>query len=122
MNEEDEVLDSSNSQSQLEKDLQYIKNEIIAKQKNGKYCKVSRILNSVVVENMTKEQHINYWMNTYKSKKFSEADRMAIKKAIEIKMEHDLTDLDEVIRIEKASKDPEKEKARVIKVITAEEP
>lgn len=119
MEDKEELInDLDNSVSQLEKDLKYIKNEIIAKQKNGKYCKVSRILKCVVVYGTTQEQYTNYWMGTYKKRPITEQE--AIKKAIKYKFESDLTPLESIIKIEENSKDTDKEKKKIIKEITSE--
>ena len=50
----------------ISKELRYIKNEIIAQQKNGKYCKWSRPLKAITVTNFTKEDYLRYWMSCLK--------------------------------------------------------
>lgn len=115
---DDEVINDLTSQSQLEKDLKFIKGEVFAKQKNGKYCKISKVLKCIIITNMTKEQHINYWMNTYRKRPKEEQE--AILKAINWKLDDDLISLDKAIEIEENSKEIEKEKKKVLEEITKE--
>lgn len=48
-------------------DLIYIKNEIMAQQVNGSYCKWSRPLKAVSVIDISYKQYINYWRSLYKN-------------------------------------------------------
>ena len=51
----------------LDKDLEYIKGEIIAKQPNGNYTKWSRALRAVSVVNISYKSFIEFWERKYKS-------------------------------------------------------
>lgn len=105
---------------QVKKDIAYIRGEVLARQKNGKYCKYSKVLRSVIVTNLTKEQHINYWKGLYKKSSNSKYCRLILKEINE-KLENGLTDLDKIVELERLSTDSEKEKEKVIREITSEE-
>ena len=108
----------------LEKDLKYIENDIIAKQANGLYCKYSRLAKCITITNLSKENHLKYWVSQYKVKynpknkpaEFKEAKRL-ITKTINKKFKSGLFDLDKVIELELKSNDMEKDK--LISTITS---
>lgn len=104
-------------QKNIESDLKYIEEDMIAHQANGGYCKISRILKCVTVENMTKESYLKYWFRQYKSPK-EENERKRIKEIIDNKFKNGILSLEEAIEIENKSKDTLKEKQRIIKVIS----
>ena len=52
----------------IEKDIEYINSDIIAKQNDGNFCKYSSILKSVAVIGLTKDQYLNYWTGRYKNR------------------------------------------------------
>lgn len=113
---------------ELDKDLKYIENDIIAKQKNGLYCKYSKMTKSITVTNLSKENHLKYWLGIYKIKykpeeqteQFIEASS-AITYAIDKKFKSGLISLDEIIELENNSKDTDKEKKKILEIITSNE-
>lgn len=114
--EENQIIDKN---KQLEKDLKYIKEDILAYQKNGLICKICKPLNCITVTNMTKDRYLRYWQNNYKSKQDHELGRLdQITKACEDKLLSGMHSLDEVIEIELNSKDSKKEKDKLIEEIT----
>lgn len=54
-------------EQKLQKDLKYIKNELIAEQTDGHYCKFSRALGGIAIIGLTETQYMNYWKNQYKN-------------------------------------------------------
>lgn len=52
--------------TKITRDLEYINNEIIAKQIDGNLCKWSRVLNTVSIIGLTPKQFLNYWIKQYK--------------------------------------------------------
>lgn len=52
----------------LEKDIEYINSDIIARQNDGNFCKYSSILKAVAVIGLTKDQYLNYWAGRYKNR------------------------------------------------------
>ena len=101
------------SNETFKSDLNYIKNEIIAKQKNGLYCKVSRILRCITVTNMSKENYIAYWTRAYKYDKGHPERIEKIKEEI-----NNLFPLEKVINIQLNSNDPKELTDKIIKEIT----
>lgn len=101
-------------------DLDYIRDDIVAKQVNGLYCKVSKILKCITVVNITKENYIRYWVKLYEKDKAHPERVDQIREAIINKLENGLTPLEEVIKIQKASSDPIDETKKLIKEITKE--
>lgn len=111
----------------LKEDLDYIKNDIIAKQKNGLFCKYSRLGKFITVTNLSKETHLNYWLSNYKNKynpeKYPEKYKIikeTLTSAIDDKFENGLTDLDTIIYLEKMSSDSDSVKNKLIQQITEE--
>lgn len=116
--EENQIIDKN---KQLEKDLKYIKEDILAYQKNGLICKICKPLSCITVTNMTKDRYLKYWQNNYKGKQDHESGRFdQITKACEDKLLNGMHSLDEVIEIELNSKDSKKEKDKLIEEITIE--
>lgn len=116
--EENQIVDKN---KQLQKDLEYIKEDILAYQKNGLICKVCKPLKCITVTNMTKERYLKYWENNYKSKQDQESGRTEqIISACQEKLLNSMHSLDEVIEIELNSKDSKKEKDKLIEEITQE--
>lgn len=114
--EENQIIDKN---KQLEKDLKYIKEDILAYQKNGLICKICKPLNCITVTNMTKDRYLRYWQSNYKSKQDHESGRFdQITKACEDKLLNGMHSLDEVIETELNSKDSKKEKDKLIEEIT----
>lgn len=114
--------------NEMEKDLRYIKNDIIGKQVNGLFCKYSKLAKSITITNLTKDIHLKYWLSVYKVKynpdkypeKYNEASKLIIE-AINDKFENGLTDLDIIIDLENKSTDSKKEKDKIIKHLTTTE-
>lgn len=101
----------------LNEDIDYIKKLKIAKQKNGYYCKLSSIFNSVVITNMTFENMLKYWISQHKYATIE--NKWLIANTIIDKLENDLIPLEDVLSAQKKSKDPIKETQRIIKEITS---
>lgn len=101
----------------LERDLVYIKNDVIAKQANGKYCKYSRLTKSITVINTTLYKYLSYWIGLAENKKASEEYMENLLKIILEKFNNELVNLDTMIELELNSDDSDKEK--IIKEITA---
>lgn len=111
----------------MARDLEYIKNDIIAEQEvTGKifnentckmekeklYVKFSRIINAVTIVNMPKRQYINYWKTQYKDY----PDKLEkVLQAIEDKFENNLITNKEMAIIILRSDDFESEKKTAIK-------
>lgn len=115
--EENQIIDKN---KELEKDLKYIKGEILAYQKNGLICKICKPLSCITVTNMTKDRYLKYWQNNYKGKRVHKSRFDQITKACEDKLLNGMHSLDEVIEIELNSKDSKKEKDKLIEEITTE--
>ena len=99
----------------LKKDLEYIKDEIISKQKNGKYLKWSKLLNAVSVMNIGFGQYINYW-----EKQYIDADEesvILIREACIEKLTNGLTDPNIMMQMIADSKDFKSEKKQAIKLL-----
>lgn len=100
------------TQTQLENDIKYIENLILAKQNNGKYCKYSRILKSIVITDMTEKDFYTYWLMRYKFN--SEEDINRILEACKNKIENGLITKEEMIDLIINSKDVESEKSKIL--------
>ena len=98
----------------LAKDLDYINNEIIAKQTDGNYCKYSRILNAVAIIGLTTDQYEKYWSNRYKG---SPDEYEQIHQAITDKFNVGLISQDEMIDLIQKSKDVPNEKKKAISLL-----
>lgn len=99
----------------FERDLEYIKNDVIARQSNRKYCKYSKIAKMVTVTNITKKNYISYWTKLYRD---DQNKVNIIIKICEEKFKNGLTDLEDVIELEKQSNISIKEIMRSIKTIS----
>ena len=99
------------NENKLNEDIEYINNELLAKLKNGSYCKFSRVLNSISILQITKEQYIKYWRMSYKN---NEADLKKIIEACENKFSNGILSKDEMLELLKSSKDIEEERQQVI--------
>jgi len=91
-----------NDEEKLEEDIRYINSEIIAKLKNGSYCKFSRVLNAISILQITKEQYIKYWQMLYKN---DELGLKLILEACESKFNDGLTSKKEMLELLKNSND-----------------
>lgn len=114
--ENNQIVDRN---KELQKDIKYIQEDIIAYQKNGLICKWCKPINCITVTNMTKDRYIKFWQNAYKTKQDKESGRFdKITQVCLDKLENGMTDLDIIIDLESKSKDLEKSK--LIKEITQE--
>ena len=101
----------------LQKDLNYIKNDIIAKQHNGNYCKFSKLLDAISISDFTLEYYLKYWTSSSKSRKLTEEDIAQIELTILEKFMNGLTDKDTMINLIKNSSDCEKEKTKYLNLM-----
>lgn len=102
-----------NSQINLDRDLKYIKGEIISKQVDGKYMKYSKILKATSVIGLTKEQYLNYWKQKYKNTEYTDE----IIQCCLDKFDTGLTDTQTMIRLIKNSKERPMEKIKALKLL-----
>lgn len=105
--EESEILN-------LQKDMAFIKNEILAKQTNGNYCKYSKALRGIAIIDLTEEAHINYWIARYKDRP---EDKKQIIKCCKKKLKEDLISSQEMINLILKSKDFASEKQKAIELL-----
>lgn len=119
--EQNQIIDKNklDKNKQLEKDIRYIQEDMIAYQKNGLICKVSKPLNCITITNLSKDRYIKYWQTGYKGKRDVESGRFdKITKACEDKLLNNMYSLDKIIEIELSSKDLDSEKQKLIEEIT----
>ena len=106
----------------IERDLKYIDQEIVAKQANGKYCKWSVLANTVTVMDFTPEDYLNYWLRTFKGRGLvqriiiTKEDMKEIKERISKVFERAVP-LEEMIRRVELSNETEKEQKRIKKTL-----
>ncbi len=94
---------------QLQKDIEYIKNEIISKQPNGNYTKFSLVDDFIAFINEPKEKSYKYWTSQYKS---SEEELDLITKTLDEKFKNGLTPIEKMIKyIQDARWEPERDRA-----------
>ncbi len=118
------------AEKELNDDLEYIDNEIIAMcpkpaeiseyqdpDEVYKYVKFSRALNAVAVINLTKKQYVNYWKTIYKD---DLEEWKTILNAINKKFDTGLISAKEMINLIKKSSDYESEKKSAIKALKGE--
>lgn len=103
-----------NAQINFEKDIRYIESDIITKQVDGKICKYSRTLESVVVRDMEVNQYLAYWVNRYKGKP---EYLPKIKECVINKLKTGLTSRAEMLSLVKNSKETKDEKIKLIKLL-----
>lgn len=102
----------------VERDLEYIKNDIICKQLNDeRYIKFCKPLNMIGVIDMTREQYEKYWNTQYLH---YPSKRKIIFEAIAEKFKTGLTTTKEMIKIIQNSKDLDQEKSKAIKLLKGE--
>lgn len=104
----------TNEEYNLDKEIEYINNEIIAKQVNGNYCKYSKLLHAVSIMDLTEEQYIKYYMSKAKTKS---VDMDKILEAIHDKLYNNLTDTETMIKLIEESKDRDSEKRKAIELL-----
>ena len=110
-----EALMDINGEKSFQGDLEYIRNDVIAKQKNGAYCKFSRPLQCITKYDITEESYRKYWLDQYKHSSKERKD--AILKEINEKFKDcNLTDLDKLIELQKQCND--KDTTEILQHIT----
>lgn len=118
----------------LEKDLKYIKNDLICKQnhkisididrkiglkkKVNAYCKFCKGLNAISVMNMTKKQYEKYWTTAYNN---YPNELSIILKAIDEKFKNQLISAKKMKELIINSKDFPSEKRKALSLIRKEE-
>ena len=85
----------------LEKDILYIKNDIVTQQPNGNYMKFSRLLQAVTIDDMPRSKFVEYWTKRYSNKE----DVNTILEVLNNHLDNELTSIDEMIELVKASAD-----------------
>ena len=103
----------------INNDINYIKNDILAKQSNKKYCKYSRHARSITVTNMTYDKYVEYWTSTGNARKYPKEAIDLIKETINNKFKSGLISLKSMIELELNSNDREDVKQDIIKEITS---
>ena len=101
----------------LDKDLEYIHNDLIAVQPNGSYCKYSRLLKEVSTYNFTEKDYIAYWVGLHKRSK----QLKLIIDTCKEKLHNNLMSTEEMIELVKASKDRDSEKEKIINYLLGKE-
>ena len=101
----------------VEKDVEYIKNEVIAQQPNGAYTKWSRSLNAVTVVDITYKQYIEFWEKQYKN--YPEYIDVIVDACID-KLDNGLIPRQQMIDMIRNSKDYESEKIKGIEALGGE--
>lgn len=102
-----------NAQWNIERDLAFIKNEIIAKQTDGNFIKYCEPIKAITITGLSEHQYINYWKVKYKNKE--DIDRIV--SCCKDKLENGLTDTQTMINLIKYSEDIPKEKTKAIKLL-----
>ena len=104
-----------NGEKSFQEDLEYIKEDIIAQQVNGAYCKFSRPLQCITKYDFTEESYKKYWLDQYKhaTKERKEAISTVINKKF---VKTNLASLDYLIELQKKS--GEKDTTEIIQHLT----
>lgn len=120
MNKTIVVKNIADLDKKVKKDIKYIQEDIISRQNTYEklYVKFSKILNAYAVTNMTKKQYIKYWQTNYL--RYPEKLDIILQ-TIEEKFANGLTPPEEMIKLIEKSKDNEKEKRIVIKLLRKKE-
>lgn len=98
----------------LNKDLEYIKGDIIAKQPNGNYTKWSKALRAVSAVNLSYKSYIEFWERKYKSE--PELAEIIIEACID-KLENGTIPAKQMMDMIYNSKDFDSEKAQAIEAL-----
>lgn len=106
----------TDSEKMFQKDMKYIKNDIIAIQANGLLCKFSKPLSTLTIWDLPKEKYKKYWIDQYRTKG-NEKRRKIIEQLVDEKLESGLTSLTEMIDLQTKSKYTS-ETAELIRIIT----
>lgn len=112
-----EQILEGNIKTKYLKDIKYIKNELIAKQPNGNYCKFSKMLNAVSVFNLTKDQYINYWKKLYKNTPYLKE----ILNLCNLKLQEGLVSVPDMIELINKSSDNTSDKEASLKLLGVNE-
>ena len=95
---------------QLEKDINYIKNELICKQLNNRYMEFSKLGNFITVINETKDKFFKFWEVKYANQPAEIKNK--IFEVLNNKFEDDLISIDEMVQlINQCNWEPEKDYA-----------
>lgn len=103
---------NNNIDKKANNDLQYIKEDIVAKRIDGNYCRFSKILNEVTNCNISYEKYLEYWERNYKN--YNEW-LPTIMSACKEKLTNNLTNKEEFIELVRNSNDKKEEKRKIIK-------
>lgn len=106
-------MEEQREQLNITRDRAYIKNDIIAQQLDGNYCKFSKLLNAIAVRNLTSTQYITYWYNKYKDTEYGEE----VRKLCEDKLSSGLVSRQYMINLIKKSKDCPSEIKKTLDVL-----
>lgn len=101
-------------QSRVKKDIEYINNEIIAKQIDGNLCKWSRPLNAISVTSLPPKQFFDYWEKQYKN--YPEYLNEILSVCLD-KLSNGLISRDKMIDLIKNSNDFDSEKEKAIRLL-----
>lgn len=107
------ILSNKENERKLQEDIEFIKNEIIAKQPNGNYCKYCKILEAVIVYDLSEQQYVNFWKQQYRNEKH----RQRIIEACKEKLYNNTISAKEMIDLISKSTDYETEKRNAIKLL-----
>lgn len=66
-NSSDEQYSEIELNKKIQRDIEYIQNDILAKQVDGNYIKWSKALNATAIVGLTGNQYYDYWEKQYKS-------------------------------------------------------
>lgn len=108
------ITTDANIEKILLNDLEYIKNDILVRQIDGKLCKFSRPLNAVSCMNMEDEQYLHYWESVYKL--YPEYYKQ-IEEACMTKLADTGYSREDVITMIKSSRDFKSEKVKAIRLL-----
>ena len=108
---------NSVTEKTFNKDLYTIENDLITKQKDGKYCKFSRLLNQVVIIGLTKEQYIKYYQSRWVG---DDEKQKILLEACEAKFNNGLISNNEMIELINNSDDDIVDKPNALKKLKGE--
>lgn len=96
----------------LEKDIIYIKEDLIAQQINGKYCKFSKLLGAISIIDLTEEFYTRYWLSKYNYE--TPENQLLIKEACRYKFSEGLVPREKMIKLVEKSNDFTKDRYDVL--------
>ena len=101
----------------LQKDIDFIKNEIITQNPDGTYTKFCKALDAVSVVGMTKESYEDYWVKQYNKEPTRNKELGIILATVNDKFKNGLTDKEIMLDLIKNSNDCTKDKPDAIKLL-----